>query len=193
MRYKQQVGVGHQDQSCKSGQSHDPKSLEMLFGLFPPQYAFAFLFCLDLLLIPSIKTLSCSIFVLVCDSVYRLSGFYRRQPGANHYGQLKCSSALACDSTVLPVCRPTSGACGRLQHQAQSDWWAYDPVSKCVPVVVSAWWRRDKEELAVRVQGRGTAEATVVSSAILYYYFFFFSCQGVSEDLPSAALRKLRI
>lgn len=192
MGYEQQVGVGHQDLSCKSSQSHDPKSLEMLFALFPAQYAFAFFFCLDLPFIPSIKTLSCSIFVLVCDSVYWLSGFYRRQPGANHYGQLKCSSALACDNTVLPVCRPTSGACGRLQHQAQNDWWVYDPVSKCVPVVVSAWWRRDKEELTVRVQGRGTAEATVVLSNTILI-FFFFSCQGVSEDPPCAALRKLRI
>lgn len=116
---KQQVGVGHQDLSCKSSQSHDLKRCCLVS--FPSQHAFAFFFCLDLLFIPSIKTLSCSIFVFVYDSAYRLSGFYRRQLGANHYGQLKCSSALACGNTVLPVCRPTSRAGGRLQHQAQSD------------------------------------------------------------------------
>lgn len=32
----------------KSSQSHDPKSLEMLFGLFPSQYAFAFFFLFGL-------------------------------------------------------------------------------------------------------------------------------------------------
>lgn len=107
---------------------------------------------------PKTPKLSCHAFVLCCDPFYWLPRFYRRQAGSKSSHSVKCSSALVLDSAALPVSCAASRALGRFQHRPRSDWWGCDPVSKCVPVVVSAWWRWDKEGATLQVHQRVTAE-----------------------------------